>query len=743
MLMEAVILILVFLAFILVLGKLFPSGQHQELQELTKRVARLEKALRSQQQHPPAQQDASPKDAKDVEPIVASPLDAFQQAVQEPTLTTLQPTLVPITEVEPSLLPEFSAAQADTLERYVGQRVIGWAAVALGIFAIGFFIKYAYDQGWIIPAGRVAIGEVIGLGLMAAGWRLHRKGQALGSQMLLGCGIAACYLATYAAFGFYQLISQPAAGCFLCAVMALAGGLAVVTNAFSLGLLTVLGGLLTPFMLNTGEDQHTSLFMYLLLLVVSIHLLYLWKPWRTLRSLVWLGALLHYGLWYQVHYTGDSRIDCFWFLGLLGLIPLIQVWWRGRTQETKDEDCLLYLVTPLVLFSLVAQMLYRDMPEVRGKLALAISLFYAGISLHAWLRRRHDYQQVQLALSVTIIFLAIAIPLELRVEWIGMGWITQGVLLWAAGLVWSERLVRFFGAGALLLGTVRLFAHDIYLHPAIGTVPFLNLQAIPGIWLVGCWGLASLLTFVYQHKVHEGERIAVVASVISTWLLWLVVSIEVYPYCKTWDVTQRWMGPVWMLIAWLFFASGCKLHRMEWRINAFIMIVMAVIRSMANDLPMLRHSAFVPLFNQLALPVISTAAMLLALRPTLIRYESTFHDEEKLYKPVTGLAALVIIFVILSLDTYQFCVVQYRDQQLLPHAVLSVVWALYGAMLLFVGFWKELATLRWLALGIFALTLGKVLMFDLSWLAGLYRILALLFIALVLAGVTRTYQRRK
>ena len=35
------------------------------------------------------------------------------------------------------------------------------------------------------------LGEVIGLGLIAAGWRQHRKGNALGSQMLLGCGIAA------------------------------------------------------------------------------------------------------------------------------------------------------------------------------------------------------------------------------------------------------------------------------------------------------------------------------------------------------------------------------------------------------------------------------------------------------------------------------------------------------------------------------------------------------------------------
>jgi uncharacterized membrane protein len=135
--------------------------------------------------------------------------------------------------------------------------------------------------------------------------------------------------------------------------------------------------------------------------------------------------------------------------------------------------------------------------------------------------------------------------------------------------------------------------------------------------------------------------------------------------------------------------------------------------------------------------------MLLALRPLLIHYEPEFQEDEKHLKPLTGMTALAMIFLILTLDTYQFCVVHFPAQHLLPHAVLSVVWSLYGALLLLVGFWKQLSTLRWAAIGIFAITLGKVLMIDLGWLAGMYRILALLLIALVLGGVTWVYQRRQ
>ncbi|HQR44292.1 MAG TPA: DUF2339 domain-containing protein, partial [Gemmatales bacterium] len=342
---------------------------------------------------------------------------AVQETVSEPaSIVDKVPLAAPSAPAPASAEPTLPAAQkpldSHALEKYVGQRVIGWAAVGLAIFAIGFFIKYAYDQGWIVPAGRVAIGELIGLGLITAGWRLHRQGKALGSQMLMGCGIAGCYLATYGAFGFYNLIAQPTAGLFMTLVMLVAGVLAVVTDAFSLGLLTVLGGLLTPLMLNTGQDQHVSLFMYLALLVLSIHVVYLWKPWLALRGVVWLGALAHFGLWYQGYYHTDARQACLVFLGILWLIPGVQILWRGRRVATHEEDWLLFLLTPFILFAIVCGLLMPEYAAMRGKLALLLMGGYGAISYCTWRYRQHDVHQFQLPLVVALVFLGVAIPLE-------------------------------------------------------------------------------------------------------------------------------------------------------------------------------------------------------------------------------------------------------------------------------------------------------------------------------------------
>src|SRR5262249_43409632 len=82
-------------------------------------------------------------------------------------------------------------------EQWIGRRLLGWTSVALGIFAVGFFLKYAYARGWIVPAGRVAIGELVGATLVALGAWAQLRGARLPAQMFFGCGIATLYLSTY------------------------------------------------------------------------------------------------------------------------------------------------------------------------------------------------------------------------------------------------------------------------------------------------------------------------------------------------------------------------------------------------------------------------------------------------------------------------------------------------------------------------------------------------------------------
>src|SRR6185437_6123386 len=123
--------------------------------------------------------------------------------------------------------PMFSAAapartiNAQELESIIGRRWLGWAAVALILFGTAFFLKYAFDNRWIGELGRVTIGVIAGVALLALGFRYHRRKWGAFSHILTGGGITLLYLSAYASFGYYHLVTQKVA--FVWLVILIAG----------------------------------------------------------------------------------------------------------------------------------------------------------------------------------------------------------------------------------------------------------------------------------------------------------------------------------------------------------------------------------------------------------------------------------------------------------------------------------------------------------------------------------------
>ena len=71
---------------------------------------------------------------------------------------------------------------------------------------------------------------------------------------------------------------------------------------------------------------------------------------------------------------------------------------------------------------------------------------------------------------------------------------------------------------------------------------------------------------------------------------------------------------------------------------------------------------------------------------------------------------------------------------------ISVMWAVYGAVLMAVGFWRKIKILRYIALGLFAVLLVKVFILDTKTVKSVYRIAAFLATGVTLVGVSYLYQ---
>lgn len=83
----------------------------------------------------------------------------------------------------------------------------------------------------------------------------------------------------------------------------------------------------------------------------------------------------------------------------------------------------------------------------------------------------------------------------------------------------------------------------------------------------------------------------------------------------------------------------------------------------------------------------------------------------------------------------------YQQIQFAQNLSYSVIWLLYGAGLMMFGFWKRSAFVRWQAIVLMAVTIGKVFLFDTSNLEQGYRILSFIALGVVLMGMSYIYHR--
>jgi uncharacterized membrane protein len=213
-------------------------------------------------------------------------------------------------------------------------------------------------------------------------------------------------------------------------------------------------------------------------------------------------------------------------------------------------------------------------------------------------------------------------------------------------------------------------------------------------------------------------------------------------------VPIRLSGP-WLTIAWaveaavlMWIGVGARIALL--RGAAFILL--AAVTQRLLTVPILTHAVvFNPRFAAFATAV---AAIAVALVPWRRSPDSVDVRERPLFA-VLAVVINVLALVALSLEVHdalaapvgvaRAAMTPYRFAQQLG---LSLLWTTYAAGLMAAGVRRALAGLRWQALVLLSATVLKVLLFDLSFLQGGYRVVSSIALGIVLLLVSLRYQRR-
>jgi uncharacterized membrane protein len=112
-----------------------------------------------------------------------------------------------------------------------------------------------------------------------------------------------------------------------------------------------------------------------------------------------------------------------------------------------------------------------------------------------------------------------------------------------------------------------------------------------------------------------------------------------------------------------------------------------------------------------------------------------------------AVSALILLAVSLEIDSYWWHqrwegdMNLYSDYRMYAQFTYSAWFMVFGAILLGAGFWRRSAFLRWQALVLLAVAIGKVFLVDVSELSQGYRIVSFLGLGALLLAVSFAYQR--
>lgn len=392
-----------FMVLILIVVTLVVFFRHgPRLKALEKKVKLLEAQLEAQSLHAASSELAKTTVAADA-PVVDRVQGPLEQRVadtpksvasaQSPPSQGLGDVVKPLQKLKSNKMKLPKETPAWRKDLFTVESIISKLGIFLLLIGVGYIFKLAYDNGYITEHVAVLFGAIIGGVLIYLGMRVSRKDRHVLSQVLFGGGVATLYITVYAAYLGYGLIGGIVAFIFMCAVTALGFILALITDSVAMSVIAILGGLLTPFVLELEQLGLFGTGIYIFMMSIAITGVYIFKRWRLLQISGIVGvyivtgyfvtltgvtdmertqlallmiavAVIFTGTEYALAFIGKSstRFPGITY-GLLCALPLITLLELGIILDISDRAWSIAMAVIALLYVVVAYLLHRKGTE--------------------------------------------------------------------------------------------------------------------------------------------------------------------------------------------------------------------------------------------------------------------------------------------------------------------------------------------------------------------------------------------
>jgi uncharacterized membrane protein len=679
-----------------------------------------------------------------------------------------QPTAVPPPLPSFVTQPQIAAPARPTVapkpqlnwESILGVKLFAWIGGFAFFLGIVFFVKYAFENNWITPAMRIVAGAIVGVALISVSLLPRIRRYRVPAQSLSATGVLILYADVYAAHSFYSLIPLTAGMALMWIVTAGALFLAHYIQSQTTAWLGAIGGFVTPFLFETDYAAPLLLFGYIAVLTSAIAAISALKRWNYLIVVAAIGSIALEFAWSADFFgTTDAQTAQWCFLGVQALFLAILI----TLTRSKLNSNWAIVAAALTGFAVLVSFVVDPEANLDAWDFGFMTLLLGGAGLIALAADRRAFDTHAKVVATVV---AIALALTWLGEWTWHWGVFYGPGLNDAPLLVIPRLGVLIG---FYVAIFLLFASTPYFCGTNRAWPWF-IAAVAGplqFWLVYPWISQPV-------GVHPGHLL------VPHSLLWLVTLAFALPaaigvwYLITKENVALASGDSRLasqgaaVVAFVSLVFPVQFHRewitLGWAIEGLLLILL--FRWVPNR--RLRAASLI---------IFTGAFVRLALNPAVFEYHSRTHTpifnwylyaygiaaiclflgarwfaepREKFYER-KGSAFLfwmsgIVLFLLMNIEiadyfsigptlTFSFSGNFARDM------TYTIAWSLFAFGLVVLGIVRNVRNVRLVGIGLLCLAFAKLFLHDLDSLAQLYRIAALIAVAIIAIVASFVYQR--
>ncbi|HMR87318.1 MAG TPA: DUF2339 domain-containing protein [Saprospiraceae bacterium] len=675
-------------------------------------------------------------------------------------------------------------------EKLIGENLINKLGIAITIIGVAIGAKYSIDNNLINPLTRIILGYLMGIGLLGVGMKLKQNYNNF-SAVLVSGAIAIMYFITYAAYSFYGLFSMEVAFGLMLMFTVFTVVTAIHYDKQVVAHIGLVGAYAVPFLLSEGSGKVGVLFTYMVIINLGILVLAFKKYWKALYYVSFALTWMIFASWYNMNFVHTQHFGlAFLFLTIFfAIFYAVFLAYKLVRKERFDAFDIIFLSTnSFIFYGFGYSLLSGDSAynQLLGLFTLGNGLLHFIVTIVVYRMKLADRGLFYFVAGLVLVFITMAIPVQLDGHWVTMIWAFEAALLFWIGRTKNVPAYEYMSYPLMILSVASLgedwSKYQFLDIEQVNTIlPVFNIYFLTAVLVI----FSFVFIFFIQQKYKNIEPLlgikswdqvlTIFLSLSLVMLIFTTVQIEIDAYWQrayeasvvqdktdpdnsypVYNYDLLTFGNLWALYFSLIYAAILMWVNTKFVRNRVVGIILSlaavwVLLSFltvglfnAGDL----RTSYLNNFNSefyergiwhLGVKYLGIMLASFTFYSLFLHAKSTFMETTKRRWVLMELFVAIFMWVILSNELLTW--MDINDVADSFKLGMSILWGIVALLYIVFGLWKGKKHIRIFAIVLFAITLLKLFFYDISHLGTIAKTIIFISLGILLLITSFLYNK--